>query len=134
MEANELRIGNYINKFGIDYICDMPVSDRDDIEIVSVTIDVLKDIDNYDGTTDYPYYEEIPLTEEWLLKFGFEKGNEQTDYFSKTKYNLITKDSLTFYFYPAWKGIENKNFKHIKYVHQLQNLYFVLTGIELKTN
>ena len=76
----------------------------------------------------------IPLTKEWLVKFGFDfsidtwylkgvaiweteccdaKGNEEIGFF----YEL--RDV----------GMMDMN---IKYVHQLQNLYFALTGQELK--
>lgn len=77
------------------------------------------------------YLKPIPLTEEWLLRFGFEKSNELVDYFSKGKYHLFEKESIMFYFYPEFGGIDNKNYKHIKSVHQLQNLYFALNNEEL---
>ena len=67
----------------------------------------------------------IPLTEERLLKFGFEKD---------------TRDRVMFMFKNFKISIESESFIHysmysnhakIKYVHQLQNLYFALTGEEL---
>jgi hypothetical protein len=64
----------------------------------------------------------IPLTEEWFLKFGFHK-----------KYKSYEKGDFSFinggYNKLAYKLsiIENTP----KYVHQLQNLYFALTGEEL---
>lgn len=74
----------------------------------------------------------IPLTEEWLLKFGFEKGVDNV-YFIKTKHfylkifqsighALCSVDKYS-------KAIKIND--DIKYVHQLQNLYFALTGKEL---
>ena len=88
-------------------------------------------------------FEPIPLTEEWLLKFGFDFEEwHDTDGFhykgykliSPTKYNPCfqiytgedeaTEEERRFYFddYPL---------KHITTVHSLQNLYFALTGEEL---
>lgn len=70
----------------------------------------------------------IPLTEEWLLKFGFIKMDwtENENCYEKSfvlqkddkeGYNLMDNDVATL--------------QQFKYVHQLQNLYFALTGEEL---
>ena len=61
----------------------------------------------------------IPLTEELLLKSGFKKiGNR---YGNGHKRKVI----LNKQFYHSIAG-------YIKYVHQLQNLYFALTQTELE--
>lgn len=94
-----------------------------------------------DGGIWYPQedLDGIPLTEKWLEKFGF-------------KHHRITKDrnpilecewmqlaisdfdqrSLLFWD-NGLMSIEDHyiDLSHIKYVHQLQNLYFALTGEEL---
>ena len=85
------------------------------------------------------HYKPIPITEEWLLKFGFEpysnglglkltnlNGFERTLRVVDLKYvclddhdpNLIAEDG-------------EAGLCGIKYIHQLQNLYFALTGEEL---
>ena len=74
----------------------------------------------------------IPLTEEWLLRFGFE--------YDRDNLMILRKDVFEFYFdkvdkdgvnlYVKWEGIFLCG--NIKYVHTLQNLYFALTGEELK--
>jgi hypothetical protein len=72
----------------------------------------------------------IPLTEEWLLKFGFKK-------YSKNEFELATKDFDISFFNGELKllcGFYAENpisLNNQKYVHQLQNLYFALTGEEL---
>lgn len=118
MKANELRIGNCILKNGSNYI-----------------IDTLFFVDVYDGTVMDFELQPIPLTEEWLLKFGFEKDEEYdeaglVDY----RYELnINTASFT----SNWNTEEsyyvnyNQGGVDIFYVHQLQNLYFALTGEEL---
>jgi len=69
----------------------------------------------------------VPLTEEWLFEFGFINdfskdfrvrliGYRLGDFFITEKMKLLTSDI---------------NSVKIKYVHQLQNLYFALTGEEL---
>lgn len=66
----------------------------------------------------------IPLTEEWLLKFGFlkYKGNNKDFWLNDFEF----ANDLKWIF---WKGNILEN---IEYVHQLQNLYFALTQTELK--
>lgn len=121
MKANELRIGNLI---------------YDPIEIggnVTTIKRIETDEDEYSGYLDH--CNPIPLTEEWLVKFGFKKldsdiivygktfgvfdGEDYSDGFILSKY----KDG-NFYTSAGRKLI-------VKYVHQLQNLYFALTGEEL---
>lgn len=77
----------------------------------------------------------IPITEDWLVKFGFEKISENS---AGKRYGYVINDifssDLTFIF---WKTTNQagKFFRHgleIKYVHQLQNLYFALTQTELE--
>lgn len=74
-------------------------------------------------------YLPIPLTEEWLLKFEF--WTSDWDVHSTLRKQVL--DSSLVY------DKDNKTFDlgdllniKIEYVHQLQNLYFVLTGEELK--
>jgi hypothetical protein len=71
----------------------------------------------------------IPLTEEWLVKFGFKLPAYS---WIGDKFHLSEWDR-----YPLnWCVAMNKNnaivVSKLKYVHQLQNLYFALTGEELE--
>jgi len=81
----------------------------------------------------------IPLTEEWLLKFGFDSQEKG--------YNYLTIGKSALYIYINNNGetgicIEDLNEDlteeqelsfsiKIQFVHQLQNLYFALTNEEL---
>lgn len=74
------------------------------------------------------HFKPIPITEEWLLKFGFlkynnayvlEKPNENIMNFKFSIWSDFTYNSSEF---PV----------ELKYAHQLQNLYFALTGTHLK--
>lgn len=67
--------------------------------------------------------EPIPLTEEWLLKFGFEHREFS---FDKGSFFLSKRRFKNEYLYQA----HTHRFQ-VKYVHQLQNLYFALTSEEL---
>ena len=96
MEIKELRIGNYINIH--DTITQMEL---DDFHFSS------------------SFMNPIPLTEEWLLKLGFEKAYETCyqykDFILDDRFIMMDIDITI----------------QLKYVHQLQNLYFALTGQEL---
>lgn len=71
----------------------------------------------------------IPLTEEWLLKFGFEKiGENYENDWLLIHTHLKTKE---LHFILNLPNSHQYNITVLNYVHQLQNLYFVLTGEEL---
>ena len=116
MKANELRIGNLVkDSFGV-------------IEI-SITGESYFEKTIYDfGKIEFAsIYEPIPLTEEWLLKFGFEK---KKGYYDRYYYSIdgmdIRIDADMFE-----TEVGECLYKTIKYVHQLQNLYFAINDEEL---
>lgn len=111
MKAEELRIGNLYN------------------HVASGVITLEADWISY--FAKYPeLLNGIPLTEEWLLRFGFEK-----DYDGNL--NLYSKQLFTLKHYKGLKdvallGYQNKVLgESVWYVHQLQNLYYALTNSEL---
>ena len=121
MKANEVRVGNWVSILGL--------WDRQ--------IETIDFASSYIEGTDYKYKQlkPIPLTEEWLEKFGFEKiGKFQ--YSHDEFMNLKIEDG-------NWAepcldvSIINATLHEpayitcITYAHQLQNLYFALTGEEL---
>ena len=89
----------------------------------------------------------IPLTEEWLLKFGFEGDENQYDiglsngdgvdlsvefaYGTTCLKRKYVEDWLIEKYKHLNKVEDFCYIKHPKYVHELQNLYFSLTGEEL---
>ena len=106
MKAQELRIGNYLKKD------------------VVVKIDARSIFDIWEETKEY---QPIPLTEEWLLRFGFVSNPYQDRYENQSIHIECNKT----------RGVTElwiESMPHIKYVHQLQNLYFALTGEELIYN
>ena len=129
MKATELRIGNLI-----EYRIQDDLDDRKDWWEVS-KIDAT-DLCILESNIDYDF-RPIPLTEEWLLKFGFNK-EYQKGYIGIDVYNsdFVLTEPLkmgewqTNYTFQFETGSVPK-FKEIEYVHQLQNLYFALTGEEL---
>ena len=116
MKANELRIGNFVNYEGKSKCIN------------------LKDFENFlYYPSDDRKNEPIPITKEWLIKFGFVIDNDFDNTFID---NTSLKDCVLIYDTNAKMFIiesdrDTIQFKHIKHVHQLQNLYFALTQKEL---
>lgn len=75
----------------------------------------------------------IPLTEEWLLKFGWGKGEYDTEYVDNVS---LKQECLSYNVGAKMFCIETNGdimeIKHIRYVHQLQNIFYCLTGQELE--
>jgi len=85
-----------------------------------------------DTGTDSDDFEPIELTEDWLRKLNFVCLGKKRNWFD---YNLNGRIVLSI----SLDGIllinlngEFSNIGSVKYVHQLQNLIFALTGEELK--
>jgi hypothetical protein len=113
IKANELRIGNLVkNGLGEFIIIKNNINERNTGGYILKTL------------------EPVPLTEEWLIKFGF-----------------INDEEIGYSWYIEWEGcvilaydLDDKGirvsdtweFGKREYVHQLQNLYFALTGCELQ--
>lgn len=115
----ELRIGNrleyFINEDGVEWA--ETIIDWQDFQWVST-------FESEFNKKHRP----ISLTQEWLLKFGFVLNDDGGD----------MKGNDRFWSRPGFLGsLSIPNLKHsttglyIRHVHQLQNLYFALTGEEL---
>lgn len=79
----------------------------------------------------------IPLTEEWLIKLGFEltgSGKVFSDFIFQGSFMVQMHKSTNTFDYGFVDNDETfNNFGNgVHYVHQLQNLYFALTGEELE--
>ena len=138
MKANELRTRNWITwqstPNDIEKVLDIKTAGIKNPTINNVNI---KDV------------KPIPLTEEWLLKFGFERGNLDFQFAKDPLKVCLDGDGYRVYIvtkgwnidlagnvykksYEIWDEIDNVSLLHNqKHVHQLQNLYFALTGEEL---
>jgi hypothetical protein len=124
IEEKELRIGNFVALSETDML----------FKVESISSTGL-DVSNDDEETwiEIESFEPVPLTEEWLLRFGFEKKRQSGRIYD---YCYI-KNGL--YYAPMdfhrWV-YKNKSLEdvEIKYLHQLQNLHFALTGKELIYN
>lgn len=123
MKANELRIGNLV-LFPLNSN-DPEMQEYEGI-IHSISFDSDTGFGMVNGDTDINELKPIPLTEDRLFRFGFETGMLNTWFIiPKDTYAIISLEKKGDGFY-----ITNLPIKLIA-VHQLQNLYFALTGEEL---
>ena len=105
MKATELRIGNWV---------------------LSPTEGEIQ-IENGWQIDEGEEVEPIPLTEEWLVKFGFENNSMNLDEEGFLHLDISFIGGVNVY-------INDMEYPNINYVHQIQNLYFALTGQELQTD
>jgi len=118
MKASELRIGNWFKE--------------DILEQTFAQITAEQILDFYDDPLD-DFYKSTPLTEEWLLKFGFKYQKTYNNYAVKAGdyFNSVKQDGEEWIYSNDESNACCYELRSIKYVHQLQNLYFALTGEEL---
>lgn len=123
---NELRIGNYIKFHG------------NSTDYHKMTLLDFAEI--HDDSSEMQYYNPIPITEEILLKFGFEERKHENgnSYKLLIHYHNGYKDYIDMCNKGSWISFITTNGsdgwvfpKEIKYVHQLQNIYYSLTYKEL---
>ena len=122
MKANELRIGN---KILMEFENSIEVVNSRTIGFIAVS-----------NRTEKPHpFVGIPLSEEILLKCGFTIGMLECVFHAPKEYWHV--------YISAKEGDSDEKFTFrglgasivdIKYLHQLQNLYFALTGEELKVS
>jgi hypothetical protein len=100
INPKELRIGNILQKSTNELLIVGEITDNGfGCKVV--------DRDKFSLPTGWEIHP-IPITEDWLLNFGFEQNGHKLPI-----------------------QLHQRGKTHIKYVHQLQNLYFALTGEEL---
>lgn len=132
MKASELRIGNLVQYGGV--VNKVYLISHNYFQVESTDIPTFTANKNRAA-------EPIPLTEEWLLRLGFTKPNDWHCYKlvigDDELQNLESSLQVSFegcgFVQICWGGI-NAYSAQVKYVHQLQNLYFALTGEELTLN
>jgi hypothetical protein len=125
-KSNELRIGNWVLNYG-QYVC----VEADDI------VDCHHQPESYDP---------IPLTPEILEKAGFKKNYWNNSFypgrFSLSLFEMHNYKGDAFFEYDSIDNIlmllssdggdTSTVIEKIQFLHQLQNLYFAITGEELE--
>ena len=125
MDAKELRIGNYVNEEVLgDCEVHSVVGTKIQIDVNNVTCEGNLTRRAF-ALNDFNVYP-IPLTEQWLIDFGFFLDEESDTYNLFGKHNEICIEGyLQNEMNVLDVGVRLTN------VHQLQNLYFALTNTEL---
>lgn len=136
----ELRLNNYV--FGVF----IEETDNADIEEKCIcSVDVIDGV----GCTEYNIwassiedkgklieewerFEPIPLTEKWLLDFGYIKDDTLYGMYWHNKYDrhyihIVSPINI------HW-GNQKGSIKMFDYVHQLQNIFFIMIEEELTIN
>lgn len=127
LSAKELRIGNYYYYTCKDFLDERKKWD----EVCQIDAQDFVWLESNPNDKDF---KPIPLTEQWLKDFGFEKeldnsmvkGDIAIFLDRRFKTNLFLRDNQE----NKWFSFNSK----VEYVHQIQNLYFALTGEELTIN
>lgn len=117
MEGKELRIGNWVNYKSEPIKCTM----IGEYGIQSNSNDVL-----INAKFITPDIAPIPITQVILEKCGFEKTPDGCYLFSGVELYPYAID----YCFKYGEYVKIK--KNLQYLHQLQNLFYALTGTELK--
>lgn len=107
MKVEELRVGNFLRD-----------DNEPDITFIEVDLNLFSALDL--GLYSIDDLRPIPLTEQWLERFGFKRENNQ---FFKGPYAIWRP--------PFYKNWNFEDITSVEYVHQLQNLYYALNGEEL---
>lgn len=111
MDIKELRIGNYIH----NNVESFPIKQKDLVFLIA-----------FDNSH---YAEPVALTDQWLISFGGEI-RPLTIGIILDRFRLIWKDA-----YKYWYVIDNETqcyMTKIEFVHELQNFYKVMNGVELE--
>ena len=119
LKESDLRIGNFIKVISSTKTFDSFITQAKGYDIVRIE----------EKSFNHWNYEPVVLNEEWILKFGFKRieGNCERNYTNGVFHVFINSlNEVNFNFFPNFEW-----YKKIKYVHELQNLYFALTGSEL---
>ena len=123
IDVKELRIGNLFDNHGTTcFVMSILRGNRAEFGYFKDSIG----FERYLMANNCP--KSIPLTEEWLLKFGFEKiKNNGIDY---ELHDCVISVNA------KWMWTAESKLNEVRtliptHVHTLQNLYFALTGEEL---
>lgn len=115
MDAKELRIGNLVFKQGSKLVKQSPEERNQVYMIENVNLQSAKN------------FSPIPITEERLLDLGFERRSGKEYSIGRFTYRFQQRDLIIEGFENDYNGI----IANPDYIHEIQNLVFAISGIEL---
>jgi len=127
MKPEELRIGNYVTW------ADQDITTSDSVlTVIGIVLNdtIWLEWEWEDGTNDntdcgIDSIKPIPITEQWLIDFGF-RFEQTINSWTNGYYDILITNNGKFIIDEIY------NCPEIEHIHQLQNLYFALTGEELQ--
>lgn len=122
IQANELMIGNYLFKHGeVVKIVEIGIKHKGDTNYY-----LRSENDNCGYWIDQ--FKPIPLTEEWLLKFGFEQKDHLFRLHLVNSIYIEYNSESNLYYFDIYM---NTCRVELQYLHELQNIYQSITFKEL---
>lgn len=127
IKANELRIGNWVQAPLGEYMRVEQIGYKDNPDYIFA---------RYDKGFGQNSFSGIPLTPEILEKAGFNKlgGSKFVYRIPVQEFEISVSLKLNYAYIDTQWGQASIKRPIFKYLHQLQNLYFALTGTELEIN
>ncbi len=122
MEAKQYRIGNLVIETDFNRIGTIKMIAKDRVQIK---------LEHSTLFCSFKIIKPIQLTEEWLLNFGFKhiRNNWYNIHACSNTFNVYLFNEIGYRV-----EIVNQSITVLKYLHELQNLYYALTGTELTLN
>lgn len=129
IKGNELRLGNFVKDRGektirIDVI--EYVRNRYHTKFGQLMYLEGQEVNRMTEYSDHAFA--IPITIEWLYRLRFQKIAGNFEFTDGTTTIVVHNNEVFEVIEGQWKS-----YKHIKFVHQLQNLWYYLTGNELES-
>lgn len=134
MKATDLRLGNYI----IDDVGRI-------VEVTHLTLNCIEAKPVNDSGIKWTTVfraDVVPLTKEWLIRFGFQKFDcydfgislKLVPRYENNDFSILLSGGEFWYTTRQYDGGSNDPFEpviQVNSVHQLQNIFYCLTGQEL---
>ena len=121
MESKSLRIGNWIKT---DFYGEFPIVG---LSLLNEGNELFfKSLEYYPKSCKLKDVNPIPLTEEWIIKFGCTKDGE---YLIKDRFKLIYRNDYNFWY--VFDSLSDTYLTKIEFVHEWQNFFKVMNGTEL---
>lgn len=142
MKATELRLGNLVNTINREGEIHLPNSKVFSVQEIGFDC-ILCEINKIPAQErTLPIFAvrdlcPIPLTSEWIENFGFSKGFKGCSYLNLPGDGgqllpfFYVNNRMEVEYVQFMDAKEENEIKRVHFVHQLQNLYFALTGEEL---
>ena len=123
MKTKELRLGNYIED----------VFDIKRYEVRQLDLEDFSAMLNYRNSNHQNTYKPVKLNNEWIKSFGFENSKTQDKFFTKDNTIGISTADDKFRFIQG-NFVCQIVLREIEFVHELQNLYYAITNVELSVH